>query len=156
MVGPYLLGLATQHEALSDPEAVLLVDYRERQPLKLDAFLNEGMRTDDQLRLAGFHALQNFLFLGRRETAMQPRDAHSERLEPLAELAPVLLRQDFGGRHDGGLAAGLHGREAGNDGHHSLAAAHVALQQSVHRLGPADVVQHLVHRPHLRASQLER
>ena len=49
----------------------------------------------------------------------------------------MLARQDFGRRHQRGLPAGLdHGR-GGEQRHHGLAGADVALQQAQHALGRA-------------------
>jgi hypothetical protein len=46
----------------------------------------------------------------------------------------VLLGEDLGGRHQHRLAAVLGGLQHGQRGHAGLAAAHVALQQALHRV----------------------
>ena len=51
----------------------------------------------------------------------------------------MLAREDLGRRHQGGLAAGLdHGR-GGEQRHHGLARADVALQQAQHALGLGEI-----------------
>ncbi len=68
----------------------------------------------------------------------------------------VLLGEDLGRRHEGGLQSvfhGQHGREHGDDG---LARADVALQQAVHRLGALHVFADLLERRALAGRQLER
>ena len=74
---------------------------------------------------------------------MQPGDRHAERREPLAELAQVLLGEDFGGRHHRGLAAGVDRRQAADRRDDGLAAADVALQQTLHRMRLREVAQDL-------------
>ncbi len=51
----------------------------------------------------------------------------------------MLRRENFGGRHQRALPAGRHGLRRRQRGHDCLAAAHVALQQPVHRRGLREV-----------------
>jgi hypothetical protein len=62
-----------------------------------------------------------------------------KRLEPVGELAVVLLGEDLGGRHQHRLAAVLGRLQHGQRGDAGLAAAHVALQQALHRMGRGEV-----------------
>ena len=62
----------------------------------------------------------------------------------------MLLREDLGGRHDCRLRAGVDRGETGDRRDDGLAAAHVALQEPLHRMGLRQVVHHLVERALLR------
>ena len=66
--------------------------------------------------------------------AGQDRDADAGRFGERRDGREMLARQDFGRRHQRGLPAGLdHGR-GGEQRHHGLAGADVALQQPQHAL----------------------
>ena len=52
-----------------------------------------------------------------------------------AMVAKMLARQDFGGRHEGGLPAGFDHLRRRNQRHHGFAGADVAMQQAQHALG---------------------
>ena len=55
--------------------------------------------------------------------------------EPELVILDVMLPgEDFGRRHQCRLPAGLDGDQGRQGRHHGLAAAHVALQQAVHRV----------------------
>ena len=52
----------------------------------------------------------------------------------------MLLGQDFGGRHQRALPAGVDTHCRGQRSHHRLASAHIALQQAVHGHGAGQVM----------------
>ena len=66
-------------------------------------------------------------------------DAEAEGVEPAAEVEVVLLGEDLGGGHEGGLAAGFDGEEHGGHGDEGFAAADVALEEAVHGAGKEKV-----------------
>ena len=68
----------------------------------------------------------------------------------------MLLGQDFGGRHEGRLQPGAHGVQHGRHGHDGLAAAHVPLDQPVHRMGARQVLMNVPEHARLRAGEPER
>ena len=68
----------------------------------------------------------------------------------------VLLGQYLGGRHHRDLEAVLHALQGGERGDHRLAAAHVALQQALHRMGEREVTLQLAPGAPLRARQAKR
>jgi len=74
--------LAAQREPLGDTEPVLLVDDRQPQPGQSDAFLEQRVRADRELRLAGREPLLRSLALLRRQRSRQPRDLDREPGEP--------------------------------------------------------------------------
>ena len=78
---------------------------------------------------------------GAREQA--PRDARS--IEQGPQLLGVLRRQDGGGRHHGGLGAGVCRGGQGHGGDGRLARADVSEQQAVHDVRGGHVGQDLVH-----------
>ena len=78
---------------------------------------------------------------GAREQT--PRDARS--IEQRAQLLGVLRRQDGGGRHHGGLGAGVCRGGQGHDGDGRLSRADVSEQQAVHDVRGGHVGQNLVH-----------
>ena len=96
----------------------------------------------------------------RRTAAVEPRRAHQLDAAAVAEQAPeipeMLLGEELGRRHEGGLQAAL-GREQQADRRDDrLAAADVALQQAEHRLRALQVVDDLLHHPLLRSGEGER
>ncbi|KGS71199.1 hypothetical protein X979_6010 [Burkholderia pseudomallei MSHR7527] len=148
--------LRPQREPLLDAEAVLLVDDHEPEPREFDGVLNHRVRADHELRGAERGRLERRALVLRLQAAGEPRDRHAERLEPAAQLARVLLGEDFGGRHQRGLVAGvdrLRGRERRDD---RLAAADVALQQALHRVRLREVVRDLRDDALLRGRERKR
>ncbi len=68
----------------------------------------------------------------------------------------MLLGQQFGGGHDGGLAAAGDGRQCRHRRHHGLARTDVALDQTQHWRGPGQVGSDLVEHATLGAGQRKR
>ena len=63
---------------------------------------------------------------------MSKRDGDSQGLEPAPEILRMLIGEQFGGRHQRHLPAGLHGLRRRQGRNQGLAAAHVALHQPQH------------------------
>ncbi len=114
------------------------------------------MRADNKLRRARRRRFKRRALLLRFQAAGEPRDRHAQRLEPPAQLAGVLLSENFGWRHQRGLITGIDGLRRSERGHDGLAAAHVALQQALHRMRQHEFARNLGAHPFLRAGQLER
>ncbi len=131
--------LGAQFGALFHAEAVLLVDDGQLQILELHGLFNDGMRADHDLDVAPGKALANGVLFGFGSVANQQadllgaQDAGASGQEP-RKGGVVLLGQDAGRRHDGGLGSmrGDHG--GGQGGDDGLAGADVTLQQAVHGL----------------------
>ena len=151
---------AAQRQALGDAKAVLLVDDGQAQAGELHIVLDHRVRAHHQQRRARGHPRHHLFACLALAAAGEPGDTAmglaNQRLEPLDELAKVLLGQDFGGRHQGALPAAVDGQRGGQRRHHRLARADVALQQAVHRLRPIHVVRDLVHHAPLRAGERKR
>ncbi len=114
------------------------------------------MGADGDQRRRALQLLRRRLLFRCRKPAVQPDHRHTERPEPFREFALILRRQDFRGRHHRRLAAGVDRGEAGNRGDDGLAAAHIALQQPLHRMRLGEIAQNFGHSAALRARQAER
>ena len=113
-------------------EAMLLVDDGEREVAERDVLLEQRVGADQEIDLAGREAGQDVGALAAAFAAGEQRDAHADRLGERRDGGEMLARQDLGRRHQRGLAAGLDHRRAGEQRHHGLARADVALQQAQH------------------------
>src|SRR5882672_10612423 len=102
-----------QREALRHAETVLFVDDREAERAERNLLLEERVSPQGDLRLPrsdrGASSFALFLAL----TARQPGDLHSERRQPFAELAKMLLGENLRWRHHRGLHAVLDGAQSG-------------------------------------------
>lgn len=76
-------------------------------------------------------------------------------VKKLFDGGEMLLCKDFCGSHDTCLEPVAKSYEHGHECHKSLAAAHVALQQTVHLSSGAHVVANLVHHPFLCSGKLK-
>ena len=122
---------------------------------ELHLALDHGMRAHHQPRLTRGHLRQHLAALLALAAAGEPRGRDAQRLQPLHQLAKVLLGQDLGGRHQRALPALVHRDGGGERGHHRLARADVALQQAVHRDLALQVERDLFDHAALRGGQTE-
>ena len=147
------LALARKREALVHAEAVLLVDDRERQVMKLDFVLEQRMGADQQVEVAGNESCQDFAAflaaLAAGEDRKPQPGCRGERRHGLV----VLAREDLGRRHQGGLTPAFDRGRGGKQRHHGLAGADIALQQAQHPLGLGEVGVDLLDRLGLRGCE---
>ena len=68
----------------------------------------------------------------------------------------VLLSEDFGGRHHGHLRARFDGGQRRERGHNGFTAAHIALQQAVHRVRLRQILADFGQHTLLRGSKGKR
>ena len=148
--------LPAQRQPLRHAEAVLLVHDGQRQPGKDHRILDQRMRADQHVHLAGGHRLLHPALGGCPQRTGQPAHPHAQRLQPGREPLIVLPRQDLGRGHQRGLPAGAHRHHRRQRGNDRLAATHVALQQPVHGLLPRQVGRDLVTYPALRTGERKR
>ena len=131
-------GLLPQGQALRHAKAVLLVDDCQAQARELHLRLDDGVRADDQRRRAaldgGQHGRALFFLLAAGEPGHLLPARGQQGREPLGQLGKVLLGQDLGGRHEGGLVTAVDRAAGGERGDDGLAAADIALQQALHRM----------------------
>ena len=76
-----------QGEALGHAETVLLVDDRQRHPVEHHRLLDQRVRADQQVDLAGRDRLPHLLLGARRQRAGEPADP--DRLRPTARAASL-------------------------------------------------------------------
>ena len=145
-----------QREALRDAETVLLVDNGQTQFRQRYLVLEKRVRADRELRFATLDRRQRAFALLRRQAARQPRYVQRQALEPRSELAVMLFRQDFRRGHECHLIARLDRLQGGQRRDHGLAAADVALQQPLHRIGLGEVSPDLRDHALLGSRQHER
>ena len=125
--------LAPQLQPLRHAEAVLLVDDRQPQPGEVHIVLDHRLGADHQPGFARGDAFDHLAPATAFAAAGQPGDAHAQRLQPLHQLAEMLLGQQLGGCHQRALPARVDRHGGSERGDHGLARAHIALQQAVHR-----------------------
>ena len=97
--------LGRERLALRHPEAMLLVDDDEVEPREVDGLLEERVRADHDLRLAGGEGLQGRATSGAAERAGQQRDGEAGVGEQVAHRLGQLPGQQVGRRQEGALAA---------------------------------------------------
>ena len=167
-----------QRVALLHAEPVLLVDHHQAQVLEHHLVvlpgpvIQQGVRTDHDAGRAGGHFVQRGAAgLGPLRAGEQRHPGGlgwivqhravqltgpAERAEQLGQRPVVLLGQHLGGREQHRLAAVVHHLEHGAHRDQGLARAHLALQQPVHRVFPAERGHDLRTRRALPGGQLER
>lgn len=110
-----------------------------------------GLDTRDACAPLGiFGAGSVGLFVGGAEG-----DAEAEGSEPAQGVLIMLFGEDLGGGHEGGLPAGLNRDEHGGEGHDGFAAAHVAVEQTVHGNGIGHVLTDFVETAKLGGGEVE-
>ena len=135
---------------------MLLIHDREPQPGQRDLFLKQRVRANGEMRIAALDRSQRFFSLPGGQASRQPRHFHRQAFEPDRELAVMLFGENFRGRHKGDLVAGFDRLQRCKCGDDRLAAAHVALQQSLHRLGAREIAADFGAHALLRTRQPER
>ena len=131
-------------------EAVLFVDNGEREIVKRDVVLEQRVRADDKIDLAGGKRRQNLGAFAAALAAGEDGDADAGGGRQPRDGGKMLTRQNFGRRHQRRLAAGLdHGR-GGKQRHHGLAGADVTVQEAQHAIGLREVGNNVGDRALLR------
>ena len=166
--------LLPERRALPHPEAMLLVDDRQAEPLERDGLLDERVRADDHLELArgervddrassragharGEEGGPGGCRAGRRFARGGPCSrGPPTTFEELRERAVVLLREELRGRHERGLGARGDGDARGERRDDRLAGPHVALEEARHGDALREVGADLGERAALRARERER
>ena len=102
-----VVALGAEGEALLDPEAVLLVDHRQREIAKRDIRLHQRMRADDDRGQPGGEARQHRVARPPLLAPGQQADLDPGRRREALQHLVVLPRQHLGRRHQRRLAAAL-------------------------------------------------
>ena len=132
---------------------MLFVDDGQRQRLEDDVVLDQRVGADQQIDLAGFELRQELAALLALFPAGEDRDPQAGAFGERRDGLDVLARQNFGRRHQRGLFAGLGHGGGGQQRHHGLAGADVALQQPQHAHRLPQIVGDGGHRLALRSRQ---
>ena len=93
---------------MAHAEALLFVDNQQAEILKLDVLRKQPVRADQNVHLAGRHALHNVLLLFCCSKARNHFHVDGELREPLLEGLEMLEAQDRGRRQHRNLLAVLH------------------------------------------------
>ena len=131
--------LGGQFGALCHTEAVLLIGNDHTQIRKNGSIRQQGMGSHRKIDLSGSDLLPYLPFFFFFHRARQQRNTQPQRGEDFAEGLIMLLCQDFRRRHQCRLMM-IIGCQIGRcSGHHGFAAAHIALNQSIHGNAPAHI-----------------
>src|SRR5436190_1195396 len=150
------LALGAERLALLHAEAVLLVDDGEPESCERRGLLHERVGADDERRRWIGEPRRDVATLLRAQPAGDEHRCETERLEQAADRARVLLGEQLGGRHDGGLEPVIHREEGAEQSDDRLPAADVALEQTLHAPVAAQVGENLAQHARLRAGERER
>jgi hypothetical protein len=137
-------------------EAMLLVDDQQAEVAELRIRMQQPMRRDDDVDLAGLEPLEDRLRLLPRAEARQRFDAHRMIGEAVAEVRGVLLGEQRRRHEHRHLLARLHGHERRAHRDFRLAEADVAADDAIHRPLAREILQHLRDRVGLIGRLLER
>ena len=144
-------GLAGQLAPLAYAEPVLLVHNGQPQPGKLHPGAQHRVGAHHQVGLAICNGGQCGLFCRRLHAAGEQRHPKPEGGQRFLQIFGVLHRQNFGRGHQGALPAVQGGQVDARRRHQGFAAAHIALQKTVHGGGAAQVGGDLLGGPALGA-----
>ena len=136
-------------------EAVLLVDHRKAEIGEGDIVLEQRMGADHDMDEAARQRVQHHLARTAFLAAGQQRDLQAGRLGERLDRLVMLAGEDFGRCHQRGLGAGLDRLGHGEQCHHRLARADIALQQAQHAAGRAHIAADLRQRLALRSGERE-
>ena len=134
---------------------MLLVDDGERQVPEPDVLLDQRVSPHQQVdRTVGDRGQQGASGSRWRAPEQHP-DRDAKRPQQRVDDIGVLPRQDLGRRQQHRLEPGASHVMDGHRRHHRLPGADVALQQTVHRLRPGNILENLPRRAALGMGELE-
>ena len=145
-----------ERRPLLDAEAVLLVDDGDGEVAEADLLLDQRVRADRDLHVAGGDQLPHVRVLLRAEGARQQRHPHAELGADALDREEVLLGEHLGRRHQRALPARLDGAQQRRERDDGLAGADVALEQPLHRGRPRQIAVDLGDRLLLGIGERER
>ena len=134
--------------ALSDPEAMLLVDDREGKVPEADGVLHECVGADDDETLASTiqpgagrrpDALEGLAPGRRAQRSREQRHAMAERLEEASQGRCVLPGQEVGRGEERRLPTGIRDDRHGRRRYRRLARSDVTLEEPQHRTGGGQI-----------------
>ncbi len=119
---------------------MLLVDHGERERLEDHVILDQRVGADQEIDLAVRQPRQQFAPLLALFAAGEDRNPQTRAFGQRRDGLDVLAREDFGRRHQRCLLARLGDGGGGEQRHHGLARADIALQQPQHADRLAQIV----------------
>ena len=131
------------------PEPLFLINHEEAQIAKLYVLLQEAMGADDDIQGPVRESTQARFLLSRVLKATEHPHLDREGREPLRKGLKMLLSQQCGGNHDGGLLVVHDSLEDGAHGDFSLAVTYVPANKAVHGLFRFHVPSHVLDRAKL-------
>ena len=114
------------------------------------------MRPDKNLHIARYQSLMYLLSLFLAGRAGKQLGTHSDGTKQTAQRLIMLRSQNFGRRHHTCLIPIIHRHKHSHKSNKSLAAAHIALQKTIHLPTAAHIGPDLFQYPLLRTRQLKR
>ena len=134
-----LKSFAEQSIALPDTEAMLFIDNDEAQTGKLHRIFNQRMGPHQNMQSPIGEIGQHAASIGTGRGTGQEFDGDLQRRQPPAEGAVMLLGKDLRRRHQSALPTSIDSVQKRSDSDDGFAAAHVALHQSGHGFGFAEI-----------------
>ena len=131
-----------KREPLVHAETVLLIHDYQPETGKAHIRLKECVGTDNQMRFTGGQPRQRRAALCTLQPAAEPLEFYPQRFEPRLEALPVLFPKQFSRCHQSHLKPVVDGLQGDARRDQCFAGANVALHQSQHRCGPAEVGGH--------------
>ena len=135
---------------------MLLIDDHEAELRELNVLLDQRMRPDGHRHQPAAQHFFDLLFLACRRRSREQRHRIPDLLQQRPQRKHMLLRQNFRGRENRHLIAVLQRDHRRFRRHDGFSAAHIALQQPVHRTRPRHVVRDLLQHALLRIRRFER
>ena len=148
--------LADQLLALQDAETVLLVHNDQAEARELHVLFNQGMRPDHQ---AATSLRDSPLYVGfHRPPPRADQKVHINRqiFEQVFDIEVVLRGENFRRRHERDLETVVERDKRSLDSHDGFSRAHIALEETVHRLGHAHIVHDFLQHTLLRRGGMKR
>ena len=149
------LSFVSKHLPLGDTEPVLLVGDDEGKVIVNYLLLNQGMGSDDDIRVVGGNLLVGDpLFLCRHRASEQDHlFVHTVLLKEFRHRLKVLSRENFRRHHESALVSVLTGCQECQNGDDRLTGANITLDQPVHDGTVLEVLQDFLQRPQLSARE---
>src|SRR5438067_1619655 len=123
--------LLPKPRALTDAEAVLLINNGKAEVLVLHLLFNERMCTNGHRNTAIRETRQYLFAFLAFYAARQERNRDAHWLQQSFDANDVLLRENFRRRHDAGLKAIVHCQQRTHYRNNGFSTTHIALQKAV-------------------------
>src|SRR5467141_1165220 len=154
--GVGILALRHELQSLHDSKPMLLVHNHEAESVEDRLLLDKSMRSYNHMDLASRNLFQQFLLLGLLHAAPDDANAIAQRVKDALCIDVMLLGKDLRGRHQRRLVSVLNCNHDGLKRNDGLAAAHVSLQEAIHRIRGLQVVHDFLQNTLLRCSGMKR